>query len=407
MAEAPAGTISRRIQAAVYGAGLFSIGGGNMVAVAVPLMLLAQGTPAYMIGLVMGARHFLPVLFAIHSGTLMDRLGPRRVMMVCGVLATLIPLAYPLTSLLWLVTVLQTLLGFAASTCWVGAQTVVGQRMRGDAATASRLSFAVQIGTLVSPAIAGSAWDWLGDWGAFGFMSIWGLGLLGSALLLPKEEGEPGRARVSRGILMPRWRDYWETGRMMREPAIAVVVIGSMLNIVSAGIEGSFYVVYLEKIGISATLMGVLLAIAGAAAAVGCLMVGWFARRLDGFWLLMIWVSVPILSLAVTPFCDSFLALALFAVLRGLGWGWGQPLMITLLANAAPAATQGRCVALRNTANRLTNSILPVVMGAVVEMAGLEASFPIMGIVVMAGVAWLTLIVARSPKLRSLRAERV
>jgi MFS family permease len=405
MAEAPAGPNFRRIEAASYGAALFSIGGGSISAVAVPLMLLALGTPAYAIGILMGARHILPVLFAIHTGTLMDKLGPRRVMVVCGLIATFIPVLYPLTSMLWLVAVLQALVGFAGSTCWVGAQTVVGKHMKGNATVAGRLSFAVQTGGLISPALSGLAWDWFGEWGAFGFMSLWGLGLLIAALMLPKKEDGAGAQPVSLSVLVPRWRDYWETGRMMREPAVAVVVIGSMLNIVSAGIEASFYVVYLEKIGLSATLMGLLLATAGGAAAVGCLIVEKFERRINGFWLLLLSIVVATVSIGATSFCDSFLPLLLLSVLRGLGWGFGQPLMITLLARATGAAVQGRCVGLRNTANRLTNSALPILMGVVVEFVGLEASFPLVCSAVMVGVAWLAWFVARTPKLRGLGSE--
>jgi MFS family permease len=407
MTEPPAGTISGRIQAAVYGAGMFSIGGGNIAGVAVPLMLLAGGTPAYMIGLVLGARHLLPVIFSIHSGTLMDRLGPRRVMIAFGSFSAFVPLLYPLTDSVWLIGIFQTLIGFSAASCWVGAQTVVGQRVKGDPTVAGRLSFSVQIGTLISPAIAGAAWDNLGQWGAFGFMSFWGFGLLASALLLPKEEDVAADARGKPGlrVLLPDWRDYVGTLRMMLAPAIAVVVIASMLNIVSAGIEGSFFVVYLQKIGLSATLMGLLMSTSGLAAAVGCLLVARLTRWVSELSLMLFSVAGAVVTLMVTPLFDGFAALAALAVIRGLSFGFGQPLMITLLSTAAGRATQGRTVALRNTANRFANSSLPVLMGAVVELAGLELSFPIMGALTLVGVTWIVFYVRRSPELLAAMAR--
>ena len=63
------------------------------------------------------------------------------------------------------------------------------------------------------------------------------------------------------------------------------------------------------------------------------------------------------------------------------------PQMISTLARFAGAETQGKGVGLRATANRLMNTLFPVVMGAVVEIAGLENGIYIMGTAAVGAVA--------------------
>ena len=56
-------------------------------------------------------------------------------------------------------------------------------------------------------------------------------------------------------------------------------------------------------------------------------------------------------------------------------------------------------MALRTSANRTISTVIPVLMGAVVEIAGIEASFYILGAVLLALVGLLGLYMKRSPGL--------
>ena len=53
--------------------------------------------------------------------------------------------------------------------------------------------------------------------------------------------------------------------------------------------------------------------------------------------------------------------------------------MISILARALDRTDQGKGVGLRTTMNRVMNAGLPPVVGAIVELAGLEYSFYIVG----------------------------
>ena len=75
-----------RVQAAVYASGALNHSMGMMVAVIMPLWLLNMEISEFMIGVAIGARHFLPLCFSIHGGALMDRFGTRRIMLWFGLM---------------------------------------------------------------------------------------------------------------------------------------------------------------------------------------------------------------------------------------------------------------------------------------------------------------------------------
>ena len=67
--------ISWRIQAPVYGAGMFASTVTDVISIILPIWLAGTGESAATIGLIIGSKHILPILLAIHGGALMDRFG--------------------------------------------------------------------------------------------------------------------------------------------------------------------------------------------------------------------------------------------------------------------------------------------------------------------------------------------
>lgn len=371
-------------QIAVYATGTFGNTSNNVVTVVLPLWALYLGAEPLMIGIVLGARHFLPTLFSIHGGALMDRLGTRRVLVWFGLIGAVTPFLFPLLPWMWAVILLQLLVGLSSSFGWMGAQAMIGQVMGGSPAHAGRLSFAVRIGHLVAPLAAGLGWDLGGPWGGFAVMGAWGVGIFAATLYLPRpaDGGDGGAIRAM--DLMPRLGDYLHAIRMAAVPAILLVVMASTLRMSGQGMQGSFYVVYLEGIGLTGTLIGVLLAAGSLVGFAGALSVGPFTRFVAPHWLLIASVAGGILCVTVTPLLGAiYLLLLIVSCVRGGCMALAQPLMISILSRAA-GRDQGKGVGVRTTANRLVSFVVPIVMGAVVEVVGLEASFLVVGGVLIA-----------------------
>ncbi len=394
MAEPATEAIPRRVQYAVYVSGYLSTSSQNMGGLVIPLWVVLTLDPsALMIGILLGARNFLPTLLSIHGGAMMDRLGAKRVMLVFAIVGVIVPIIYPLAPWIWAVIILQMLSGLATTMSWMGAQTLIGQIMKGDPIHAGRLSSAALIGNLTVPPIIGAAWDFLGPWGAFLIMSLWSVGMFCTAFILPKPSKEFSHAgdRLRARDFLPRVSSYIEAFALFSVPAIALVVMISVLRNSTYSIRSSFYVVYLDSINLTGTEIGFLMSAAGALGAGAALAAGRLTKVINPIVLLFITVAGTIIFICVPPLMDTFWQLMIIAGLWGASAGMSMPLMLSIMAKSAGSQSQGKGVGLRITANRLGATILPVIMGAVAEASGVGNSFLIIGgalLLTLAGVGF-------------------
>jgi MFS family permease len=100
---------------------------------------------------------------------------------------------------------------------------------------------------------------------------------------------------------------------------------------------------------------------------------------------------------SITPALGSLSLLMVAAALRGLCMGISQPLMLSILADAAGPGYLARGAALRTTANRVAASVTPITMGSVAHFVGLAASFHIVGAMLLAGVGLVGFYVKTHP----------
>jgi MFS family permease len=393
MTKRTADEVPWRVQGAVYGIGLFSTSMFFMASVIVPLYAPMLDPSPVLLGVAVGARHILPLFLSIHAGALMDRLGARRVMIVFAVLGVAVPLLYPAVPWIWALIFFQMLSGLSDSMGWLGAQIMIGQYMKGRTAYAGRLSFVIRFGHLAAPPMVGAAWDLFGPWGAFGCLALWGFGTLVCAAILPPPPGQDAAAttgRVRLRELLPSPSDYLIALRLLAAPAVVVVVsLGAMMH-VGNGVQSSFYVVWLKDAGIPATAIGSLISVGAVGAAIFSLGTARLMRYIPGFWVLLVSLWAGIVLICITPMLGSYAAVLVAMFLRSGTNGLAQPLVITLVLRGAGAENQGKAVGLRATANRTASILSPILMGALAEMAGTEASFYIVGAfatVVMGGFA--------------------
>ncbi len=373
--------IDWRVQGAVYACGALNHSMGMMVAVIMPLWLLHLNVSPLMIGVALGARHFLPLFLSIHGGAMMDRFGTRRIMLWFGLISAAVPILFPAMPWVWAVIVLQMIVGMADTMGWSGAQAMIGQVMRGSEVYAGRLAFTLRIGHFVGPLIIGLAWDKMGPWGAFATLSLWGGGAFLAALCLPhlpKTLRIEERAATARD-LVPRWADYLDAFRLLAIPAILFVMMVSFVRHSSTSMQNSFYVVYLEGVGITATEIGLLFAASATIGAIGALITGRLTSYIQPAFFLVLSVLGTIVFMGITPLLGGYALLMVVIAIRGSCLGFSQVLMISILGRALNPNTQGKGVGLRTTTNRVMNTGLPPVVGAIVEFACLENAFYIVG----------------------------
>ncbi len=385
-----------RHQGAIYSGGFFSSSMTDVASVVLPLWLASMGYSTVVIGIVVGAKHVLPLLFAIHGGSLIDRLGTRRMMLAFAAVSVAVLPIFPLSPLVPIIVLLQMLNGLASSMCWMVAQASFGRVLMGHPAFAGPFAFALRMGSFIGPPLAGLGWDLMGATGGFGVLTIWALGMLASGLALPRSDDPKLAHRIGLSDLAPRLSDYRSAFALALVPAMMLVLIISIFRIAASSIQDAFYPVYLTSIGLSGTQIGLLITLSSAVAAGSALAVGRASKIIDPLWLLISMSIGSIVFIAITPLFTSVLMLGLIAVLRGFCMGLSQPLMLSLLVGAAERNAQGLGVALRTSANRAAAAVTPMTMGVVAAVLGLQASFLVVGGVLLAGMMAVVVYVKRS-----------
>ncbi|MDX1483421.1 MAG: MFS transporter [Alphaproteobacteria bacterium] len=391
------------LQAAVYGVAFFAGSPFIMISVIMPLWALELGSSPLVIGLIISSRQILVVTMAVHGGALLDRFGPRVVIVQLSVISAIVMALFPFFPFLAAIIVLQMVSGFAEATTWIGTQALVGRSLGGHPVYAGRMTASARVGGIMGPWLTGLTWQFLGSAAAFWFLALWIFMGGVMALLLPRAAtSDPGPTEAkseatkaktgdaadtssapegmpSRSV-MPSLADYFTTYRLLLLPAVALVITVTFLRQTGSGIQSSFYGVWLKGIGIEAGTIGLLLGIANAASAVAALAVGPLSRRFSEHWVLIAATIAAIAAIAITPLLGGFALLALAISIRGIGQGLNFPLMLAIASRAVGPHLQGRVVALRLTFNRFGGAIVPFAMGALAEVVGLEFAFYVIGI---------------------------
>ena len=412
MKDTSAPEIPWQTQAAIYGAGLFSFTMVLISSLIVTLLAVQLTKSEFLIGLIVGSRYFLTLALSIHGGALMDRLGTRRVMIAFALVAAVAPLLFPLALLLpfgaaiILIILLQMLAGVSDAMVWVGAQALSGHIMKGHRLYVGRMTAIVRLGAFFGPIIFGYIWDQTGVTTTFVLMALWSALGFWCVLKIPptsQEEIIPKNAKLNLSDIIPRMNDYITAFRLIAIPAVALILLVTMVRIGATGIQSSFYVVFLRDIEISAAMIGVLIGIAQLLASVGSLSASSIARMIHPHWLVIYAVFMTVITIAITPVlgfgASMWLTLLLLATIigvRGLCLGISQPMEISILGQAVATTEQGVGAGLRTTVNRLASSVVPPLMGAVAELVGIRNSFFIMGALLLIILGFATLFVKRN-----------
>ncbi|HEY4136400.1 MAG TPA: MFS transporter [Alphaproteobacteria bacterium] len=394
--------IPARALYATYMVGLTTTALVIMMKVIVPLWAVDLGMSPSAIGLAMGAGGLIPFILSIHGGTMMDRLGTRRITLIFAVLGAATMFLYPMLPWVVALFMLQLVSGYTNNVSWMGAQALIVQFGRGNTGLIAKFSFATRIGTVSGPIVIGAIWDVVGAWGAFMFCGLIGLGVVVCTYMVPARLTDadfvdnPPPIRMS--DLVPRFRDYVQAFAMMAIPAVAFVVAVTFLRIASSSMQGSFYVVYLQGIGYTGTLIGVLLAMSEGGGMFGSFIAKPMEKLMAPHWVLLIFIALSLFFIAVTPYLGGIFVLLLIASsFRGSAQGLAQPVMFAVLSRAVSRKEQGMSIGLRTTSNRLATMIVPTMMGYIVEWTSIEDSFWIMGALLIGGCAVIALILRRIP----------
>lgn len=333
---------------------------------------LELDVPDYGLGILAASYAVFPLLLAVPTGGLVDRLGERRLMAIGSavVLACSSFLLFWGTSVPALV-IGTALLGAGQLACVVGQQAVVANN-----ANASRLdsafgylTFAASLGQALGPlaiSVVGGASVRPDTQAIFLLAACMSLVLFVTTFGVSAKVS--GRRRVSHAAA----GRGGSVGSLLKTPGVirALATSATVLAVVD------LTVVYLPALGaergLTAATVGLMLSVRALFSMVSRLGLGRMSRRLGRMRLLVLSLALSTLALAVAAIpMPPWLLFIVMAVL-GLGLGIGQPLTMSWLSAQAPAGQRGRALALRLAGNRVGQVVLPSTIG--VMAAGLGAA---------------------------------
>ena len=350
--------------------------GVNAARILFSLYALELGASTAGVGAILAMVYVFPLLLAWPIGVLADRFGARWLLAAgaaSGAAGMLVPYFFPTLIAL---RVAAVLLGLTIVLTAVLGQNLVGvlsapaERTRNF----SNYSLTGSLAIFLGPLLAGFAIDHVGHARAclavsVLFMLALGLMLLRGSALPPSKRQPRSSGSLLRTLMNPRLR------RML-----AVSSLAQLAN----DLFQAFLPIYAHGIGLSASVIGSLLAaLALGSFAVRVAMLK-LIKRFGEHRYLAISFYLGALVFILVPLAQAPTLLAALAFVFGLSLGSTQTLTLMLMFSSAEEGRAGETVGLRLMVNNIARIAGPAVFGALGALAGLSAVFWINGMLMAA-----------------------
>lgn len=350
--------------------------------VTVSLYAIHLHASPFTIGLLMALYAFLPALLSISVGRLIDRIGVRVPMIVGSLLMVFGTLAPVLLNGINALYFASALIGTGFMVIGVGGYQVVGEQSTAEQRPAhfSLLALGFSVSGFSGPMIAGFAIDHLGHAQSFLMLAAFAftpaIVLAVNRVRLPRPHGHAERPSESAVMDLLRNSD-------LRRIYIAVALFSVAWDVYIFAIP-----VYGYGIGLSASQIGLIMGSFAAATFAIRLAVPFIARNVKPWPLMMASSLVAAASYFLIPLAANALILMALLFLLGLGLGAPQPVVLSLLHETAPPGRGGEAVGVRILLINLSQTVMPLVFGALGAALGIVPVFWLTALCLTAG-GWL------------------
>ncbi|HET7158426.1 MAG TPA: MFS transporter [Burkholderiales bacterium] len=345
---------------------------GNMVLV---LYALNLETSAFVIGLLGAMFAVLPMLFSMPAGKLADRYGSRALLLFCVVgsgVGLLVPWAFPGITAMFIA---AALIGLSLAMV-VPLQNLVGLISTPETRARNFANFSLGMGAanLMGPLIGGFFVDLTGPATTCLYLALLNVAAIAMLLIWGHRLPHVPPVTKARGSVYA----ILKIGNVRR-----AIATSSLIN-VGRDLYQVYFPVYAHGIGLSASLIGIVIATNFGAELTVRLFLARLVKKFKEEKLLAYSFYIGAVSLALMPFFQSVHALIMLSFMLGLGMGCAQPIITMLMYSYSPPGRTGEALGLRMTFIHLTKIIGPVVFGAIGSGVGLAAMF-VVNAAVMAG----------------------
>ena len=321
----------------------------------------------FVVGVLAATFGVFPMLLSWLSGKMSDRFCSRWLLMfgaAGGAGGMLLPYFVPGLPTIFAAAAMS---GLALTFCNVSLQNLVGllSKPQDRPKNFSNYSLIGAATSFLGPLLAGFSIDHSGY--AATCLYLVALPLLPLAMLAIWGGALPGGSRDATSVGSIR--------NTLAQPRVWRVLAVSSLAQTGTDLFQFYMPVYAHAVGLSASAIGVVLAMFAVASFVVRLFLPQLIARLGEEKVLAYTFCLSALSLMLVPLSKDAAVLALISFCFGLGTGCSTPITMMLMFSSSPGGRSGEAMGLRLTADNITRIIGPVVFGSIASVFGLSFVF--------------------------------
>jgi len=333
------------------------------------LYAIELGASAAAIGVLIALYGLGPLLLSVHAGKVSDRYGSYWPIVLgsAGIaLGLVIPYLVQGIEVLYLSALV---LGIALVFLNIALQHLIASFGGAEQRTrnVSLQSLAIALGALIGPLLVGVSIDHRGHVPTFLYLAV--IVAVSCAAWVVCRRVIPHSQQATRS------REGGGVRELLAQPDLRRIIV--MSGLVVAGIDlYTFYMpIYGHSIGLSATMIGVVLGALAAATFVVRTLLPLLVRRWGEDSVMTVSMLLAGATFLLFPFVDHVGGLLLLSFALGLGLGIGQPLSVIMVYNRSPAGRAGESLGLRFSFVNLTHMGIPLVFGTVGSAFGAASVF--------------------------------
>lgn len=337
--------------------------------VLITLYAIDLGASPLTIGMLFSMYSLFPIFLSLYAGKVSDRYGFPKPMLIgsIGLLGgLLLPYLYPTLAALY---ASALMIGMCYIFYIVSVQHLIGSFGTGEARTRhfSHYSLGIGLTALLGPTVTGFAIDHSGYSATYLILALFPVVPILLLAIYPR--------------VLPRLKGRAEKRGEDQKALDLVRIVPLRRALVTAGIleTGSelanfLLPIYGHSIGLTASQIGIAMGVYATALLAVRMVMPWLVQRSSEERVLSLSLFFAGAACLVFPFAGSFVPLLAMSFLLGLALGCGAPISLVLAYNRSPAGRSGEAIGLRQTVNKATEVVMPIVFGSVSTAFGM---FPV------------------------------
>ncbi|TDA70718.1 MAG: MFS transporter [Clostridia bacterium] len=356
----------------VYNIALF------VAVILIPLYALSLGLDPMSIAVLVSVPAAMQLVTRFIGGAMTDRWGEKNVLLVSYGGIALTGLAFAGARGFWAMMAAQFLLSFSRGLFWSPAQTYLSKLPGSKVRLGQIMGYfngTTSAGAVAGLMVGGMLPERVGY--SLSFLGVAALGVTCLVFLfflpsLPKKGAGAVRGTGFGGLL-----------EVAKIKPLYLAGICAFVAALPMSLVGSFYPIYLDDVGFSEDVIGILTALRSVGMVIAGVFLGKYVDLLSPVLSYSLGLVAAGAGLALTRFTADGLALALLISLTGTGAGVANTLYQTLTARYSPEDKRGAAMALTGNFWGASLLVTPLVFGLITELISLASSFLIVGMAVI------------------------